>query len=94
MGYYINPVDESKESWLHKNAFPVTRTDARLFDVHGLREHGFVLLALVENGAFRALAVLHSDQEQDEFLDPNDSRSISYYVSEHGIVRRLIPDLP
>lgn len=73
MGYYINPVDMSKEAWL---------------DLYGERlddppetstAPGYHYVCVVDNGPFTAAGICYNDREQEAFSDPGDIRPKQWY---------------
>ncbi len=88
MGCYINPKDQSKESWLAKNAIIVVRDVVETFDYND--SQGLVPVVLINNGAFTAAGVAYDADERDVFLAP-DLRERMYFLVEIDKVRTVSP---
>jgi hypothetical protein len=76
MGYYINPLDMSKEEWLQKNA---TRIGAKAPISHNNPDTGEVALVWVDNGGFTAVAIAFDDYELAAFNQPSDWRPKQWF---------------
>jgi len=86
MGLYINPIGETKESWLEREAVEVAGAEAAAT----WREGGEILpVCLVDNGAFTAAAVIYSDGEMKTFIDRGDSRKKRWFVVEVEKIRKV-----
>lgn len=75
MGLYINPSNEDKAAWLHRNAVLV------LIDTipPAHRVDDMLCVCLVDNGGFTAAAVAYSERELRAFTDPNDDRRKAFF---------------
>ena len=82
MGYYINPSDCSQQEGLEKCA-------KRVASAEWPKSKDDVLLCLVDNGFFTALAVCHSRAEMREFDRPADLRSRQWWCAPKGLVSQL-----
>jgi len=74
MGAYVNPPNESKESWLNRMGMPIQRPNS-LTDV-GLQE---LPVCLINNGIFTAAAIAYSNGELEE-LGIRDGRPKQWYA--------------
>lgn len=79
MGYYINPINETKETWL--SAFPEVDP----------QETGFIdgddrLVCLVDNLAFTAAAVMVNANEYAEFMHDDGRNKIWYQVPVASLI--------
>lgn len=70
MGLYIDPPNQSKESWLK------THSEQQFSKAPSSLEEGggFTLVCLVFNTVFTAAAVVYNENELSTFKDPNDYR--------------------
>lgn len=75
MGYYVNPPDESKESFLSRNGIPIS-VGLKWADL----PKGSLPVVLVHNGPFTAAAIAYSEAELKVFSDPSDRRQKKYFV--------------
>ena len=73
MGYYINPIEMSKEVWL--SAYPVVDPQAT-----GFIAGDELLVCLVDNGPFTAAAVAINTTEYDCFMRPDGRTKVWYKV--------------
>jgi len=64
MGYYINPVNESKEEFLRKHGIALSADEVKNFDFSG----GTLPVCLIDNLYFTAAAIAYDAQERDCFL--------------------------
>lgn len=76
MGYYVNPSNQSKESWLKENCEPFSNKPDSWEE--GIKR-GLLPVILVDNTIFTAAAIGFSLEEYDVFMDPNDTRLKSLY---------------
>jgi hypothetical protein len=83
MGYYINPEDQNKESWLLENGREVgTPKDLEL-----VRDSECVV-CVVDNGLFTAASVIYSENELKAFSLPSDVRPKRWFnVSKEAVVK-------
>ncbi len=91
MGYYIDPPDRTKESWLQEHGQEVETPSWPA-------EDGMVLICLVDNGAFRAAGICYSEAEFDAFRAPDHGYQRPrtwYYVPFEKVVdvEPLVQDL-
>ena len=76
MGCYVNPTNESKETWLEREG---KRVNAINWNIKPLDTLPVVLM---NSGPFTAAGVAYSESELKAFTQPSDNRSkIYYYVS-------------
>ena len=81
MGYYVNPPNESKETFLGKYGIVVpldTTWNSIPSDCVGV--------VLMDNGLFRAAGIAFSPDELDEFRRPDDFRKKTLYLIEKKIL--------
>lgn len=76
MGAYINPENETKEIFLAREAKPISLEKAKEHDDY----KEVLLVVLVQNSGFSAAAIAFSEREKQEFLDPTDLRSMTYFL--------------
>jgi hypothetical protein len=77
MGYYVNPITESKESFLLREGQRVDKPDS-----YNRIPRDKALVVLVDNGMFTAAGVAYSQDEFEAFTDLRDGRRKSYFVVE------------
>lgn len=78
MGLYINPPFYPKEVFIQKYATRVPQDQ-----VSGWKHNqSSILLCLVTNPAFTALAVVYDQRELDVFTRADDRRRREYYVTD------------
>ncbi len=73
MGYYIDPPNQSKESFLNQHGRRVNITDLKITDTE-------LPVVLVNNFAFTAAGIAYDEKELKEFLDPDDYRPKMYFM--------------
>lgn len=81
MGFYINPLNMTKEEWLRRNGVPVNHLTAQN---HHAGDR--VVVCLVDNGAFTAAGIAYDDRERDEFCRPN-KRLRQFYLVPREVAR-------
>jgi len=74
MGYYINPVNMSKEEWLIKNGHIIGSLAPSRNEYDDQ-----MAVVLVDNYAFTAAAIAYSQMELEEFASPHDKRPKCWY---------------
>lgn len=87
MGYYIDPKDGTKESWLHENGKLIKNSE--------VKEHNAgdqVLVCLVDNGFFTAAGIAYDNRERDAFLIP-DPRPKQWYLVDRDLLKQFCPKL-
>lgn len=72
MGCYVNPKNESKETWLEKNGTPMPITYDTTFAHYC--EGDCLPVILVDNGFFTAAGVAYDEREFTDFTSPMDPR--------------------
>ena len=75
MGVYINPPVISKESWIHANGTEVLTPTIP-------EDQNLCLTCLIDNGPFRALAVIYNQRELEAFTQPDDHRRRNWFTVE------------
>lgn len=87
MGLYVNPLAESKESWLQRHALAVHQTGTAVTGERydEILAAGQVPLVLVDNGIFTALGVLYSRREAEDFARPDDRLKIFATVARAAL---------
>jgi len=88
MGFYIDPVDCSKEAWLQQ-ALDGGRAIATWPE---LAQDGRITLCLVDNGAFTALGVCFNQKELDAVARP-DGRFKRFFHVDRELVKEQVPVL-
>lgn len=86
MGCYVNPSDQSKESWLFE--LGILTDQPKSFDV---TPDGMLPVCLVDNGPFTAAAVAFDASEFKEFIDPTDTRAKLWYWVKIEDLRKVSP---
>ena len=82
MGCYVNPPNETKESFLEREGVKVSKIswdDAK---------DGILPVVLMDNGPFTAAGVCYSKRELEAFTDSHDYRPKKYYLVE---IEKLLP---
>ena len=77
MGYYINPIGESKESWLKKHGTPIHPDSALSHKFDGKSYP----VCLVDNGRFTAAAIAYCPFELRACANP-DGRQKQWFKVE------------
>lgn len=88
MGYYVNPKNESKESFLSREGELITTPQWP-------EDSTKVVVCLVDNGFFKAAGICFSRNELNAFTDPSDRRQRSYYLIDKSklyVVSNITPD--
>jgi hypothetical protein len=78
MGMYINPSNETKESWLSKNAEHYGQQYRRADTSSDYKT--IFPVCLVDNGPFTAAAICFRQEEFECFSQPDDYRPKNWYV--------------
>lgn len=86
MGWFVQPRSETKEAWLARNGAPATRDEVMTLDLTA----GKLPVALVDNGAFHAAAILYDDRERD-VLNDWDDRPITLYLVDRALLESEFP---
>jgi hypothetical protein len=76
MGLYINPPQESKETFLDQYGRMITLSDFLTFDFTSDE----VPVCLVDNGPFTAAGIAYDAREVKAWTDPNDYRLKEYWA--------------
>ena len=74
MGCYVNPTNESKESFLNREGKEVEKP------AYGEQAQDEQFVCLVDNGLFTAAAILYNEGEVDAFTRPEDRRKRKFYL--------------
>ncbi|MDP3697058.1 MAG: hypothetical protein Q8R55_03425 [Candidatus Taylorbacteria bacterium] len=77
MGFYVNPRNESKESFLQREG--ICAPSDRKISWESVPA-GFLPVSLVNNGSFTAAAIAYSEDELDEFTSSDDPRPRKLYL--------------
>jgi len=75
MGFYINPPNETKESFLKREGLPIEYPftwDDILDD--------YLPVILINNGVFNAAGIAYCEDKLNVFCDPRDPRPKKYFV--------------
>lgn len=70
MGYYVNPRNESKESFLKQHGLIAPEN----FKWHNLPKGMLPVILINNNGQFNAAGIAYSESELRAFTDPDDPR--------------------
>lgn len=76
MGYYINPLDETKESFLERVG---TKIDVPPLNYTEILPK-MALVCLVDSGALTAAGIVYDQLELDEFDRSDDHRPKTWYL--------------
>lgn len=88
MGMYIDLNNgETKRNWIEENAIPLTAEEARR-EYDKYPSDGLVIVCLVENLLFDALAVGDTPRETANFFDPIDLRYRTCWLMEIEKLKR------
>lgn len=92
MGLYINPIDMTKETFLR--TYGVKSISQQSFrDIVTGADKSVIPAILVDNGPFRACAVVFSERELEACTLATDLRPKSYWVIRRKTVEEHCPDL-
>ena len=84
MGCYVNPVGETKESWLEANARRIPRPSWPPSD-------GQLQVCLVQNRHFTAAGIAFTEAEMIAFSDPDDFRPKRWYSASIEDLKTVSP---
>lgn len=87
MGCYINPVNQSKESFLKHNGVPI---DPSIYD---WSDNENLPVCLVDNVMFTAAAVCYNKKEMSHFTMPGDHRQKLWFKVNLELLLKTCPDL-
>jgi|ADurb_Leu_01_Slu_FD_contig_41_2044693_length_1395_multi_2_in_0_out_0_2 hypothetical protein len=95
MGYYINPIDMTKERWLNTFANFVGSIDANkeIPKWEDIAKGDILPVILVDNGMFTAAGVAYSEQEYKAFTDPRDKRARELYTAKVDDLLRVVRNM-
>lgn len=85
MGFYVNPGNESKETFLRREGIATPLSPKITW---ASVPKGFLPVALVDNGRFTAAAIAYSERELDAFTDLTDTRPRQMFMVR---IEKLIP---
>lgn len=88
MGYYINPVNESKESFLEREGLEVPQTDWEKIPKDSLP------VILINNGAFTAAGIGFDKREYEAFVDKRDRRPKKIYIVKKDKIKSTGVEFP
>lgn len=83
MGYYIDPKDGTKESWLAQHGRPLPGQPKWKAVV----KTGELPVCLVDNRAFTAAGVCFSEREQEAFARPDGRRKFWFAVPIQDLIQ-------
>jgi len=86
MGYYINPPNEEKEVFLHREGITAP-INTKWEDI----PKGYLPVMLISNGMFSAAGVCYSPRELEKFRRPDDRRLKLLLIVE---IEKLLPVVP
>jgi hypothetical protein len=85
MGFYVNPPNESKESFLKREGMAAPSSPKITWDSI---PNGYLPVVLVDNGPFTAAAIAYCERELDEFTRLDDYRPRQMFMVK---IEKLIP---
>jgi hypothetical protein len=87
MGYYINPVGQTKEEWLRDNGVKVDNPNigAALAETNRL-------VCWVDNGGFTAAGIAFNQDEVDAFNQANDLRPKLWFMVDKDKLMEVCPE--
>ncbi|NLC31413.1 MAG: hypothetical protein GX765_05180 [Candidatus Moranbacteria bacterium] len=85
MGFYVNPPNESKESFLDREGMVAPSNPRITWDSI---PKGYLPVVLVDNGPFTAAAIAYCERELDEFTGMDDYRPRQIFMVK---IKKLIP---
>lgn len=83
MGAYINPMGESKESFLNREGIQLNKPPA-----WADCPYGYLPVVLMDNGPFTAAGIAYAERELRAFTLPDDFRPKKFYFVE---IAKLYP---
>jgi hypothetical protein len=90
MGAYINPVNQSKESWLKEHGEAIDEAP-KSFDERMKLE---LPVCLVDNGPFTAAGIAFDERELQAFTYPDHRPKQWYWVSTKKLMDLDVSSLP
>lgn len=88
MGFYINPKDSTKETWLKKWGLLIA--DQEIIDSIF---PGFHLVCLVDNGAFTAAGIAFNEREREAFTSGLNGRAHWWFLVADGDLIAVCPEV-
>ena len=85
MGFYVNPQDESKESFLEREGTVMASNPQITWESVS---KGYLPVALVDNGFFTAAAITYSERELQKFTRLDDTRPRTIFMVK---IEKLLP---
>jgi len=85
MGFYVNPPDESKESFLKREGIAAPNTPRITWDSV---PQGYLPVVLLDNGHFSAAAIAYDKSELNEATSLDDPRPRQIFMVK---IEKLIP---
>ena len=99
MGFYINPVQGTKEEWLTAHGIEVADPEWKLlatnFGGGDSPDDDGVYVCLVDNGAFRAAGICYSEAEFNACRAPDSGvqRPRTWYIIPREKIIEVCPDV-
>lgn len=94
MGCYVEPVGQSKDEWFSGTVLPISMEELLKWEYAA--DNTTVPIVKIDNGAFRAVAVLYSKKERSRFvlslaheLDSGYGRPMTFGVANVADVRKV-----
>lgn len=87
MGYYIKPLDKTKEAFLWDHGELVSRDVVLSHDLTGAK----LPVALVDNGAFTAAGICWDRHEVEAFTRLSETRPILYFLVPKEVLKPYLP---
>ncbi len=85
MGYYVNPPEESKESFLEREGMVMASNPQITWESVS---EGYLPVVLVNNGWMTAAAIAYCEQELQEFTRLDDDRPRTVFMVK---IEKLLP---
>lgn len=86
MGYYINPINQTKEEFVAKHAREISRDAFTNFNFENTKD--VLPICLIDNGPFRAFGIAYFRTELVAFANPMDNRPKRYFIISIEILKR------
>lgn len=87
MGAYVNPKNETKETWLEREG-----DEVETIDYDNIPENKYPVV-LVDNGTFTAGAIAFHRGEWEVFDNPDDTRPRRFFLVDIEKLHKVSPEL-
>jgi hypothetical protein len=88
MGFYVNPPNETKETFLLREGLEVPKADWDKVPKDSIP------VILINNGMFTAAGITYDEKEYNAFLDPSDSRPKKIFIVKKSNLKEIGCDFP